>query len=380
MFRPKIKEYFDIFPSDGDSYQVRGPEHLSVLRGNTIKQVFGHLLPLLDGEHTTDQLADKLNGVAPPATVQAIVQRLADMGVLEDVSTNGHSELSPEQAQVYHRQMMFFNIVKQTADGPKYQKALLDSRVSLIGDSDLASRIAAECATAGVGTVVGWNLAGERLTDKAAGRGRIEARGLDAGDLDALERKIADDAPALLVLALDRPQPVLLNRVNQMSQDLKIPLLHSRVSFKEGIVGPLVVPGKTACLKCHHLRVTRNYNFYEEHVQWEKWLSQPGNQNRAAGAALAPLAGIVAGLAALEVVKALSSFYESALYGKFLTVNSLTLEVIPHQILRVPRCPSCGKLRGKVSLNPWIKDERDSAQGRVSYKRPGNAGENGADH
>lgn len=379
MFRPKIKEYFDIFPADHDSFQVRGPEHLSVLRGNTVKQVFGHLLPLLNGEHTTDQLVDRLDGVAPAETVRTMVQRLADLGVLEDGSANGHSGLPAEQARAYHHQVMFFNIVRQAEDGAKYQKALLDSRLFVIGASELAARMASECATAGVGTVVGLNLGGERLNGQGNGHGRIITTELDPDDLDAVGKRLAADPPSLLVLALDRPQPVVLDRVNQMSQDLKIPLLHAGVNFKEGVVGPLVVPGQTACLKCHYLRVIRNYNFYEEYVQWEKWSGQQGQQQRGASPSLGPLTSMVAAMATLEAVKMLSSFHEPELYGKFLTINSLTLEVISHQVLRVPRCPSCGKLRGKASLTPWIKDERNSSQGRVSYKRQGHAGENGTD-
>src|SRR5262249_60528265 len=76
-------------------------------------------------------------------------------------------------------------------------------------------------------------------------------------------------------------------------------------------------------------------------------------------------------------VKKLSAFHEPELLGRFLTVNALTLEVISHQVLRVPRCPSCGKRRDCAGFTPWIKDERAESQGRLAYRRPGHVGENG---
>jgi len=35
MLKPRLKEYFDIFPMAADRYQVRGPESLSVMTGRT---------------------------------------------------------------------------------------------------------------------------------------------------------------------------------------------------------------------------------------------------------------------------------------------------------------------------------------------------------
>jgi bacteriocin biosynthesis cyclodehydratase domain-containing protein len=379
MIRPKIKEYFDIFNSGDDGYQVRSSEYVSVLRGSTVRDVFRHLLPLLNGEHTTDELVEKLDGVSKPETVRALILRLGELGILEDASDIYRQELSPEQSEAYQSQMMFFGIASrdsQDSNEAKFQKALLESRLSIIGAGELASRVATECARVGIGTVVGMNLAGEASSPSGNGE-IIETPGLALEDLDSIKRLLTAAPPSLLALALDRPEPAFLERVNTISLDLNIPILHSQINGAKGVVGPMTVPGKTACLKCHHLRVIRNYDFYDEYLEWEKWVEGQGKHKRVAAASLGPFTGIIAGLTALEIVKKLSGFYESELYGRFLTVDALTLEVIPHQVLRVPRCPGCGKMRDKAVLTPWIKDERDSSQGRVSYRHPDHAGKNG---
>src|SRR5919198_3707157 len=113
MLRPKIKEYFDIFCTADDRYQVRGSEYVSVLKGGTVRDVFKHLLPLLNGEYTTDEVVEKLDGVSKSETVRALIQKLGEMGILEDASDRGHQELSPEQVQAYRRQMVFFGIASR---------------------------------------------------------------------------------------------------------------------------------------------------------------------------------------------------------------------------------------------------------------------------
>ena len=380
MLRPKIKEYFDIFDTGNDRYQVRGAEYVSVLRGTAVRDIFKSLLPLLNGEYTTDELIEKLEGISRPEIVRALILKLGELGILEDASDKDHRELSPEQAQAYRNQMMFFGIVNrdsQESNEARFQKALLDSKLSIIGTGELASRVAAECARAGIGTVVGVNLTNEAATLKTGGSGIIESRGVAIEDAGAIEETVAAAPPSLLALALDRPEPAFLDRVNKMALDLSVPMLHSRINGTEGIVGPLVVPGKTACLKCHHLRMIRNYDFYDEYVEWEQWIEGEGKYKRSPAATIGPFTSIVAGLAALEIIKRLSGFYEPELFGKFLKINALTLEIIPHKVLRIPRCPSCGKLRDKAVFTPWVKDERTSSQERISFGPSSDVGKNG---
>jgi len=380
MLRPKTKEYFDIFSSGGDRYQVRGSEYVSVLSGNAIRDVFSRLLPLLDGEHTTEELIEKLDDLSQVETMNALIKKLGDLGILEDASDREYQELSPEQQEAYQNQMLFFGIASRDSQEPnkaRFQKALFESKLSIIGAGELASKTAAECARVGVSSVVGVNLTGEASIPSAPHRGIIETPGLALEDVEAIKHQVAEHPPDLLVLALDRPEPAFLKCINSISIDCNVPLLHSQVNGAKGVVGPLVVPGKTACLMCHHLRVIRNYDFYDEYVEWEKWIEGEGKQTRSPAATISPFTSIIAGLTAIEVVKRLSGFYEPELYGKFLTVNALTLEVSPHKVLRIPRCPSCGKLRDKANFTPWVKDERHNSKERISFRPPVDAGKNG---
>jgi bacteriocin biosynthesis cyclodehydratase domain-containing protein len=354
MLRPKVKEYLDVFPTGSDRYQVRGPEYLSVLKGSSVP-VLRRLLPLLDGNSTTDELVELVRDVAPEGTIKALLARLETSGILEDASEDKDHGLTLEEMHQYRDQMMFFASAGQQPDGAKFQKALSDSRLFIIGEGELASRIAAACARAGVAMVAGVNLRKAPGLDGGDHGRAVRADGLNIEDLKSLERLVRTERPSLLVLALDRVEPAVLDRVSQISQDLRVPILHSRLNTTEGIVGPLVEPGKTACLMCHHLRVIRNYDFYDDYMRWEMWIREAGKGRRAGVASLGPFTDIVAGISSLEIVKKLSSFWEPELYGRFLTINALTLEVIPHIVLRIPRCPSCGNARHKANFSSWVQ-------------------------
>jgi bacteriocin biosynthesis cyclodehydratase domain-containing protein len=377
MLKPKIKAYLDIFPTGDDRHQVRGTDYVSVLKGNTMKQVFGRLLPLLDGEYTTEEILENLQGVASPEVIKALLLKLEGSGVLENVSIESNQGLSLEQVQKYQQQMDFFAVASRQANKATYQKALLESTLSIIGGGELAAKVAIECTQAGIGKVIAVNLADDLPAILNKSDEVFDTLAVDLNDITMMENCLSTTPPSLLVLALDRTEPAILERLGQLSQDRKIPLLYAQMNGTEGIIGPLVAPGKTACLKCYHLRLTRNYNFYDEYLQWEKWIEGDGKYQRSIGVSVSAFTSVVAGMTALEIIKKLSSFYEPELYGKFLTVNALTLEVIPHKILRVPRCPSCGKLRNKVAFTPWSKDERHTSKGRISYRPSSDPGKNG---
>lgn len=354
MLKPKLKEYFDLFPTTADRYQVRGPESMSVMTGKTTA-VLGQLLPLLNGQHTVDEIKGKLEAVAPAEIIEGVLQKLEQSMIVEDASAKQEEDqFSAEEVLRFQNQMRFFAAVTEWGGEFVYQKALRDGGVSIIGNGELAARIAEECANTGIGKVVGVNLNGAPPNISGNGHSNSANHGLSLQDLESIKQAVASDAPPVLVLAVDRPEPAVVEFVNQMSQDLNIPLFFAQLNGTEGIVGPFVMPGKTACLKCYQLRTVRNLDFYVEYCEWEKWIGGEGSQSRSSVGSIGPFTGLVASIAAFEVVKRLTGFHEPDLFGKFLTINALTMEFIAHPLLRVPRCPSCGKAQGKAVHTPWV--------------------------
>jgi len=354
MERPKIRNYLDIVPMGRDRIQVRSSESVSVLRGQTVEEVFKHLLPLLDGNNTVEEIIVKLDPLASEDVVRGALDGLANSMIIEDAA-QADDGVSAEEIARYRKQLTFFAVTNELGAELEYQKALKEGSLLIVGDGDLARGIVEQMGLAGVGKICALNLPDDSSLRAMNELVSIKGFGVRLGDLKPLEDALASGQYSVLAVAFDRPEPSLIGPINDLTQTFNIPLLLTQLNGTEAVVGPFVIPGKTACLLCHHLRTLRNLDFYEEYRAWEKWTGTDGKDMRAAIGTLGSFTSIVAGLAATEIIRRICYFYEPELYGKFLTVNALTYEVISHQVLRIPRCPGCGKARNLTVETPWLE-------------------------
>ena len=353
MLRPKIKEYYDIVPEAEDRYQVRSSEVVSVLKGATVKDVLVHLFPLLDGRHSIEEIVNKLSDVASQEVLHGVLEKLIKLRIVEDASERDDSGLSPQEVERYRRQLMFLDISLDEGTDLQYQRNIKESRLSIVGEGDLAVSIARQAVRVGIGRVTGINLKDGRRIGEENPDVSFNQAGIDLLDERSISLAIEQEKPSLIVVAADRAEPSLLKWMNELTQRLRISLLYCEISGTEGVIGPFVLPGQTACLMCQHLRVTRNLDFYQEYRSWEKWVTTDGARSRAQTGSLSPFTEMVAGMASLEVFKHVSSFHEPETYGKFLTVNALSYEITSHEVLRVPRCPACGNARTRPTFSVW---------------------------
>jgi len=136
------------------------------------------------------------------------------------------------------------------------RQALSRARVTVHGRGPLVGGIVIGLALAGAGTVHtvtgGQVRPGELATGLVAadvGRSRL------AGIRAALARSVpgrttgpppARSVPDLAVLADERPDPVLVGALHRDG----VPYLRVALRDGRGVVGPLVLPGRTACLRC----------------------------------------------------------------------------------------------------------------------------------
>jgi bacteriocin biosynthesis cyclodehydratase domain-containing protein len=110
-----------------------------------------------------------------------------------------------------------------------------------------------------------------------------------------------------------------------------------RIVGLEMDIGPTVIPSVTPCFKCFDLRAKSNRTDYDDYLRVERHLQT----DRLDSGKL--LVNTCIGLAALEIVKALTHFAEPATYGHLFSMNLLTLEGRRHPVLKIPRCPHCSR-------------------------------------
>lgn len=352
MYRPKIKDSCDVVPETEGRFQIRSSEQTIVLAGQTVRQVFPQLLPLLDGEHTADAIIEHMRPAVSANLVHAVIEKLQHAGIVEDAALDAPADFTPEELARYQRQLAFFDVTIEEGTALDAQRRLKAARLTVVGNGELANSLAIHAARAGIGRICGLNM--ERADAVGAANPFISFTAqtvpLDAPDI--MRQAATHEAPTLLAIALDRPEPALLETLNELAQDLNVALLHCRTHGTEGVVGPLVVPKQTACLTCYQLRVNSNLEFFDEYRTWSRWTAG-GPARRAHPGGLPALTELVAGMAMLEIIKHVTACYEPETYSKYISVNALTLEVMPHQILKLPRCPSCGNAQSHINLSIW---------------------------
>ena len=110
-----------------------------------------------------------------------------------------------------------------------------------------------------------------------------------------------------------------------------------------GYVGPLVVPGRTACFEC--LRARQN-----------ACMDAPGVQRAAEGDSAKALAyhpsmpSILGDVAALEITKLLGGVPPPQ-HSRLIEVNLLAPAIETRTVLKLPRCPVCGALETRPSVS-----------------------------
>ena len=115
-----------------------------------------------------------------------------------------------------------------------------------------------------------------------------------------------------------------------------------------GYVGPLVIPGETACLECVRMR-------QNSHIKDRESLGITGDSAFEGQAAIGfhpSMASILGDIAALELTKFYSEVIPSSKIGTLIEVNLLEMGLTARKVLKVPRCPACSPLLARSSVSP----------------------------
>jgi oxazoline/thiazoline synthase len=281
--RPRFKPWFrcEIIPSEGVILLSDGGH--SLLPGS----LFLHLVPLLDGQHTVDEIADCLKGELPAAQVFYAVELLRRRGYLTDVDWS----LPPEQAA-------FWDIAGIDSDNAIRLLQGATVRVRTFGKIDPAPFLAL---------------------------------------LTSLGIRIADHGDRWIVLTDDYLGDGL-HDINQDALSHNRPWLLIKPVGSELWLGPLFVPEKTGCWAClaHRLRGSRKV---ESYLQTKKNTFDPFTT---LSAALPSTVHTAFSIAATAIAKWIARGFDEALEGRIVTLNMLSLAQQNHALIKRPQCPCCG--------------------------------------
>ncbi len=106
-------------------------------------------------------------------------------------------------------------------------------------------------------------------------------------------------------------------------------------------VGPLVLPGRSACNECLERHAAANYPLYEE-------LSTADARQIPPAATLGAASGVVGSLLAMEVIHHLTGVVSPATVNASFAVDLTSLEAILEPVPADPGCAACTEARRRL--------------------------------
>lgn len=118
-----------------------------------------------------------------------------------------------------------------------------------------------------------------------------------------------------------------------------------------GYVGPLVVPGETACFDCLRARWNAHLDGSDARGAIDE-LAVDAQQVIGFHPAMSSMLG---DLAAFELTKVYGGALPHRRIGVQIEVGLLVPRLTTRRVLKVPRCPTCSPLRARPGVSAWVR-------------------------
>ncbi|MBV9451257.1 MAG: HesA/MoeB/ThiF family protein [Streptosporangiaceae bacterium] len=322
------------------------------------------LLELLDGLRTSDDIVRLMHEFDPTVTsadVMDAIDELAAAGYLEDAADDPPPGVfTARELERYRRNLEFLSHFHQPSlNVYDYQARLHASRVTVLGIGGFGTFVSLMLAAFGVGelhlvdfdTVELINLnrqvlyceadVGRYKVDAAADQlsrvnpnvrittGRTKVDGLEAA------RDCCRDAD-LVVCAADRPPGKIYEWLNQAALERRVPWVRGGSA---GLTASafMHVPYETACYDCVQLALYEDVPWAAPHARY----MAEHLEDRSVNPCVAPVAGILGSLIAMELTKQLTGIETPAIAGRRVVCDIRRMEFSYVDGVRRPDCPSC---------------------------------------
>ena len=304
--RPLLKPWYRLAVED-DRIVLEYAQSAVVFNGAATGRLLPALLPLLDGEHSFGDLVATLGEPAAPAIEQAL-ELLA-----------GHRLLTSSLPAGADDTLRFLLATdRRGADPADLAASVGHARVALAGSAGIGEELARVLRCSGIRRIEHGS-----LSERPSGTPEIVVAAPAAEELHELDewnrQCLSEGTTWLALLPCDgRVAPV----------------------------GPLFVPGETACYDCFRIRRASTCGYAQE------FWSLEGSPAEAPDAL--PLRRAVAGIAGWVILRWLVG-RDASLPGVVhaLEIGS-SLALAAHHVWRVPRCPSCSDTSGVAPPAPWF--------------------------
>ncbi|WP_433928144.1 TOMM precursor leader peptide-binding protein [Sorangium cellulosum] len=348
MSRIRLSRSASITPTDAGVI-LRSDLGTFQLTGADVSAFLERMAPLLDGSRDPEAIVEALADYSRESVI-AFLDLLKARGLVEPAPDAGE----PPDRERLRGQIEF---LRRWSTAPQQAaQRLASARVLVVGLDPWGAAAALALAEAGIaalrlidGGAVGPDDAAvlrahgrqaalgaprqgavAALIRERAPRCRVDespAAALDAGDLLSPEGR-----PHLIVAAARGDDAELLARVARFGHRAHVASLFAHLAGTTAVLGPVVIPGKTACRVCAAAEALNPP------------LTPRGSAiERGSPPHAGAMAQMLGHLAAMEALKVLSAYTPSRLAGRVLLQDLSTLETSHHTLVRLPWCGVCGE-------------------------------------
>lgn len=310
--RPVLDPFRARLWRDPGSLQLgRSPDRAVVLSG--LDTADRSVLGLLDGTRDVAAVVAAASDVGcSPRRAQELLGMLQEAGLVVDAAEAWPARLRVQERDRLADDVASLSVLHGGAGVPALRRRD-QTAVAVIGGGRVGAPLAALLAASGVGTVDVVDDGTVQARDTAVGGLAPEDVGRRRGD--AARERLRSRSPSTRSGVL-RPDVVVLappGRLDPLDvgalQRDRVPYLVAEVRDTVGVVGPLVVPGRSSCLHCLDLLRA------ERDPGWPAVAAQLTAPARSAGACDSTLAAAVAAQGALQVLALLDGSVPACLDG-----------------------------------------------------------------
>lgn len=298
------------------------------------------LVDLIDGETPVEDILASFSGEHQREVVDALValrknDAIHDAASYEEDAFYNHTAMRPfgQEQSDEHRGL-----------GGKSANVLLAT------DGALGTAIARDLVEVGVDHVTIASLADEATLDVPTG---VEQRRSD-------DIELAIEEADFVVVATAQERPSVVQTVNRVAYRTQTPWTSVQAHGYDGLVGPTIFPGETACYECLSHRINANLarpEFYEDYrsaLESDAAVTDPEPPHPS-------FLRTLAGIATLDIEHILE-YGVGYTAGRLVTMSAIDLSFSADRVMKVPRCDVCGKDIG-TETSPLItlQDVKDAS-------------------
>ena len=333
------------------------------LKGHSFREFQSHVLPLLDGTRTIDEIVLATSDHFRAEDLVESLNVLAEHGIVVD-GASAIEDPVPD-GDVATRMAPQINLFHELGVGMAAQHRLQAASAAVLGLGGAGAQTALALGAAGLRFVrcVDWLpvtasdvyfspfLGTDRI---GVGRARAVADAVGAAapevEVAAIDEPLESESDLrsvvegidVVVCCLDPAQTNLIYKLNRVCLERRLPWIASALAGAEVVVGPTIEPGRGPCYLCYRMRAIACAGNPELEFAHERQLDRARRDDSARRENLTFSAGLTANLVGLEVIKLVTGITEPSLLGQILTIRLTDLTFERHTILRKPWCPACG--------------------------------------